>query len=423
MWTTPPADRAEPARESDWRATALLFALASVVETLGFGHLGAFTPLYLRELGVPAEAIPQWTGLLAAASFVLGLPLAPLWGVWADRYSRKLIIVRSTLGEGLIFFLFAVADAPWQLLLARTLVGFILGNTGVMYAMLAYLAPRHQLATAIGFISAGSTLGMSVGPFVGGWLATWIGLSNLYLLDAAACWLVGVLLIVVLRERRTGARPTASTLELLRALPRNVRATPLVLPLFGLHFAAFFGLTMAGPFVPLLVEEVYSGAELPVAIGGAMLVSGILSALAAPLLGRAGGWFGHGRVLTLSLAASAAATLGHALASDYGTLLATRAALGLAQGATGPLIVAMIAQATPEDRRASILNITLFPSYLAWLFGAMAGSAIAALSIRAVFVAGAGATIGAAGAGFAVSRQASHSAEPTANDGPLGRSP
>jgi len=34
--TTPPADRAEPARGSGWRAPALLFALASLVETLGW---------------------------------------------------------------------------------------------------------------------------------------------------------------------------------------------------------------------------------------------------------------------------------------------------------------------------------------------------------------------------------------------------
>ena len=59
---------------------------------------------------------------------------------------------------------------PWHLLIARALVGFILGNTGVMYAMLSDITPRRQLATAIAFIGAGSTLGVSVGPFVAGWL-------------------------------------------------------------------------------------------------------------------------------------------------------------------------------------------------------------------------------------------------------------
>ena len=29
--------------------------------------------------------------------FLVGAPLVPLWGVWADRYSRKVVIVRSSL--------------------------------------------------------------------------------------------------------------------------------------------------------------------------------------------------------------------------------------------------------------------------------------------------------------------------------------
>jgi MFS family permease len=46
-------------------------------------------------------------GLLSAASLLVGLPLVPFWGAWADRYSRKLIIVRSAVVEALLFLLIA----------------------------------------------------------------------------------------------------------------------------------------------------------------------------------------------------------------------------------------------------------------------------------------------------------------------------
>ena len=39
--------------------------------------------------------------------FVVGMPLVPLWGVWADKYSRKAVIVRSALVEAVVF---AVGD-------------------------------------------------------------------------------------------------------------------------------------------------------------------------------------------------------------------------------------------------------------------------------------------------------------------------
>jgi MFS family permease len=369
-----------------WQRTAILLALASFVETLGFGHLGSFTPLYLQQLGVAPESVPSWTGILSAASFVLGLPLAPLWGVWADRYSRKLIILRSTLGEGAIFFLFSIAGEPWHLLIARMLVGVILGNTGVMYAMLADLTPRRQLAFAIGWISAGGTLGMSVGPFVGGWALNWISLSQLYLTDALACWAVVVLLGLLLREQRTRPRPTASTLDLLRALPRNVRASPAVPPLFLLYFVVFFGGNMQMPFVPLLIGAVYQGPDLPLAIGGVALAVGVLSAGSGPLLGRLAGRFGSRAVLTAALVIGAVAMFAQANAPDYPRLLVSRAAFGLLQGGTAPLVVSMIAAAVPEDRRGSVLNIILFPGYFAWLFGPLLGSALAAFGLRTVFV-------------------------------------
>jgi DHA1 family multidrug resistance protein-like MFS transporter len=421
-----PADtHVSPANEraiapNSWRTPALLFGLASFVETLGFGHLGAFTPLYLQQFGIPPEAIPQWTGILAAATWVIGLPLAPLWGVWADRYSRKLIIVRSTLGEGVIFFLFAVAGAPWQLLVARMLVGFILGNTGVMYAMLADLTPPRQLALAIGFISAGSTLGISVGPFVGGLLATHLGISQLYLLDAVVAWLVGLLLIVALREHRAAPRATSSSLELLRALPGNLRASPVILPLFVLYFVAFLGQNMQAPFVPLLVAEVYDGTELPVAIGTVMLVSGAVGAICTPLVGRLGGWLGPRPVLVGGLAAAALATAAQVFISDYRTLLLARSALGLVSGGLGPLIVSLIAQAAPAERRASILNVTLFPTYFAFLLGAIAGSAIATLGIRAVFAAASAVLATASGASWVLGKGGQPEPDVTPNDGAAG---
>lgn len=376
-------------RPDAWLGSALLFALASFVETLGFGHLGAFTPLYLAQFGVPESQVPQWTGLLTAVSFVLGLPLAPFWGVWADRYSRKLIILRSTVGEGIIFFLFGIAAAPWQLVPARVLVGFILGNTGVMYAVLADAAPRRHVATAIAFITAGSTLGVSVGPFIGGWLIPQIGIARLYQADGIVCWTVALLLAIGLHEHAQGPRSTASTGALLRALPGNLRASPIVLPLFGLYFVALLGMNMPGPFVPLLVSETYRGPDLPLAIGAVLLTAGLVSAGSGPILSRLGRAERSWRVLAAALVGGSVAALAQARSPDYVALLVARGAMGAVQGGLSPLIVSVIALATPSDRRASVLNLTLFPSNLSFLFGGVVGSVIAAISVRAVFVASA----------------------------------
>jgi hypothetical protein len=74
------ADAAKGHR-NDWRVLLVVFILASIVESQPFGHLGAFTPLFLQELRVTARDIPTWTGVLSGLGFVIGLPLLPFWGV------------------------------------------------------------------------------------------------------------------------------------------------------------------------------------------------------------------------------------------------------------------------------------------------------------------------------------------------------
>src|SRR6266480_3034357 len=84
------SNRLEP-RPQDWRVLLGMFCFSSVIEITAWGHLQAFAPLFLdRELGMDAANIPFWTGVLAALPLCVAVPLAPFWGVLADRYSRKL---------------------------------------------------------------------------------------------------------------------------------------------------------------------------------------------------------------------------------------------------------------------------------------------------------------------------------------------
>src|ERR1700724_3690624 len=106
-------------------------------------------------------------GRMAAMSslgWILALPLAPFWGVLADRYSRKLIIVRSAAIEAIVFAGWALATTPAIALVFRSLNGFVLGNTGVMLAVQASTTPRQRLALAGGNVGAGVPAGPGLRP-------------------------------------------------------------------------------------------------------------------------------------------------------------------------------------------------------------------------------------------------------------------
>jgi len=121
---------------------------------MSWNQLTAYMPFYLRELHVAPDQVPRWIAAISSVGWILALPLAPFWGVLADRYSRKLIIVRSAVLEAVVFAGWAFSTSPWMALVFSSLNGFILGNTGVMLAVQASTTPRQRLALAIGIVGA-----------------------------------------------------------------------------------------------------------------------------------------------------------------------------------------------------------------------------------------------------------------------------
>jgi MFS transporter, DHA1 family, multidrug resistance protein len=92
---TEPVDRPLTRPAQDWRLLLAVFWITSMVEGLGVSQIFALLPTYLREMGVAPTDRLTFVGLFSALVFVVGMPLVPLWGAWADKYSRKLVIVRS----------------------------------------------------------------------------------------------------------------------------------------------------------------------------------------------------------------------------------------------------------------------------------------------------------------------------------------
>src|SRR6266478_5809430 len=139
---------------SDWRRLLTVFWLTSMVEGIGVSQVFALLPSQLTSMGITGSDRLQFVGLFSSLLFVLGMPLVPLWGVWADRYSRKAVIARSAVVEAIVFTGMALAREPWQVALSMLLIGFQLGNTGVMLAGIRDITTRPVLGTTIAIFGA-----------------------------------------------------------------------------------------------------------------------------------------------------------------------------------------------------------------------------------------------------------------------------
>src|SRR3984893_3651973 len=186
-----------PGKGSGGVRLLVLFGIASTVEAFTVSHVFRFMPLYLATVHVPPSEVPAWTGYLNAAFFLFGLPLVPFWGVWSERYGRIPIIARSAFVEMVVFIGLWFAQNRWEAAFSRLLVGFQLGNTGVMLTALRAATPQRRVGLAISLFGVTSSLGFALGPVTGGWLVDHgvLNLHTLFALDAVMSLLAGVLLL------------------------------------------------------------------------------------------------------------------------------------------------------------------------------------------------------------------------------------
>ena len=232
--------------------------------------------------------------------------------MWADKYNRKLIIVRSAYVEGVIFGLAALSPNVWVLAVARLLGGFVLGNTGVMLALLADVAPRKRLGLAVGLASSGFPIGLSIGPYLGGVIVQNFDVRVLLGVDAVASALVGVALTLFVREEPRVVTTTRSVGRMLRDSLRSITGSAITLRLFALYFLAALASGLANPFVPILVRQLHlqqAGLPviLPTVIGVTLTGAGIASAIMTPIWGRLGDVIGRWTVLPICVGAVALA--------------------------------------------------------------------------------------------------------------------
>src|ERR1700694_2779805 len=318
---------------STWITLLVLFGIASTVEAFTVSHVFRFIPLHIGTVHVPPAEVPAWTGYLNAAFFLFGLPLVPFWGVWAERYGRIPIIARSAFVEMVVFGVLWLAQNRWQAAFGLLLVGFQLGNTGVMLTALRAVTPQGRVGLAISLFGVTPSLGFALGPTAGGWLVDSgvLNLHTLFALDAVMSLAAGVMLLAFAREGPRPPAPAGSAARLAFGALRMALTARVTLIIFGVFGLAYFAQQIANPFLPLLVVRLHGGTSgVAGQIGIVFGASALLGALLSPLAGAAGDRYGFRPILAGACVLAAASLGALALAPNLVWLTAASVALGAA---------------------------------------------------------------------------------------------
>ena len=159
-----------------WKRTLVVITIAQFSAGLGFSVVGPFLPLYIKDLGSSGYfSVETLCGLVFSAQAFCMAIASPLWGAVADRFGRKLMVMRTLLGGALIFLLMGHVRSGEELVVLRAIQGVISGVMAAASAMVASVAPKERIGFAFGILQIGMWTGHAVGPVVGGIIADLFG--------------------------------------------------------------------------------------------------------------------------------------------------------------------------------------------------------------------------------------------------------
>lgn len=371
-----------------WVVALAVLWTTSMVEAFGVSQIGAFMPLYLQEMGVLPQDVPHLVGVMNSLVFVLGLPLVPLWGVWADKYSRKAIIIRSALVEAVVFGLVAISREPWQLAVSLMMVGFQLGNTGVMLSALRDLAPKRRLGTVIAIFGSSSPVGFAVGPAVSGMLIDGLHtpIWTVYALSGVLSVGTALVLGIGFREVRPTVIPTGRVAQLAFGAIRSVLTDRTTRRLFILFGMAFLARQMSGPFLPILVQRLNSNefglaSAVALVVGTAALVGGLIS----PFTGALGDRVGFRPVLAAAMLGAGLTLILMPLAPTVPALAVSNVFYAALNATVTAMIFGLIAMEVAPERSSATLNLVYLPLYITGIIGPSLGAIVVAAGLPTAF--------------------------------------
>ncbi|CAL5420504.1 unnamed protein product [Camellia sinensis] len=117
------------------------------------------------------EDIGYYAGYVGS-SFMFGRALTSvLWGMVADRYGRKPVIMFGTISVVVFNTLFGLSTNFWMAVCTRFLLGSLCGILGPMRAYASEVCRKEYQALGMSIVSTSWGIGLVIGPALGGFLA------------------------------------------------------------------------------------------------------------------------------------------------------------------------------------------------------------------------------------------------------------
>ena len=374
----------------NWKTNLAVIWVSQLLSLAGFFFALPFGPYYIQELGVHDPArIKFWVALFGAAPPLTLAIFSPIWGMLADRFGRRLMLLRANFGAALVLCAMSLAPNVETLIILRMLQGALAGTMVAAQAMVAAYTPAGRSGMALGSLSAAMYSGAMAGTFLGGMFAEYFGYRPAFF--ASAILLIAAGLLIFLGTRENFIRPLSG-----QAASGRVRKNPLsdlrhVWPILILLVAMGLARQFESSFFPLLVQQILGSLQ------GAAFWTGTLAAvasgagfLAGIIFGRLADRFRPPRIAQISAVIAGLFMVFHGLAPTFLFISIARFGMTFCAGGLDPIFQTWLAKETPPEKRGAVFGWSATARSMGWFLAPIISGLVAAgYGIRAIYFVGA----------------------------------
>lgn len=368
-----------------WKRNLIVCWFGMFATGVGMSQIAPVLPLYIDYLGVHDTAlIEQFSGIAFGITFIVSAIFSPIWGQAADKFGRKPMLLRASLGMAVVIFSMGFAQNVNQLVGLRLLQGVITGYSTACITLIATQTDKEYAGWALGTLSTAPIAGSLLGPIIGGYIVENFGLQNVFFITGTLMLIAFITTVLFVKESFT--RPdkrVCSAKETWNCIPEK----SLTIIMFVTSFVLAVALYSVEPIITVYVSQL-SGDTGHVALlaGMAFSASGLANIIAAPRLGKLSDRIGPHKVMLVAFIAAGFIFIPQAFVKNSWQLMMLRFLLGVAMAGLVPCVNIFVKKITPEALTGRVFGFNMSAQYLGVFGGSVLGGQVAAYwGVRTVF--------------------------------------
>ncbi|MEK4627527.1 MAG: MFS transporter [Solibacillus sp.] len=364
----------------------IIILIANFIVAASSTMIMPFLSLYINTLGEFTDSYVQtWAGLIFAATFITALLMSPIWGMIADKYGYKPIMIMNCFGIALSIFLMGYVQNVEQFFVLRLMMGVVTGFIPTSMAFISKHTPKEIAGKTLGTLQMGSVGGTLFGPVIGGSMADAVGFKYTFIITAIAITIAAIIVILGIHEP-TIIRKKKNSVYSRKNVLWAIFHHRLILNVMFVTTLIQIGNFSIQPLLSLYVSGLTPSEEVAMLAGITFSAAGLGNIFFARFWGKLSDHHGYEKVLSLLLVLCVVFIIPQAFVTDLWQLILLRFLYGMFAGGLIPITSALIRREAPIEVQGEIMGYNQSFRFFGNILGPVLGGFVASLGgIHSVF--------------------------------------